>query len=308
MGGGRGAQVRSGAASGGDRRGVEPGPHLARRGPVLVGGVADAVDDDVVAGRPGGEVLGPVVDDPVRAQARHQLAVGVAAHRGHGGTGLPGELHRSGADRTGGAVHQDGRAGPEGGLPEEAAGGEPAEHHRDGVLERHGPGLAGDGAVGADPGVLGVPAEGRAQHRDDLVSRGEPGDVAADCRNDAGDVHARHRPLGAEGADAGGGEQTRSAGHLPAAGTVVGGADRARVDPDQDVVRTDRRPRDLLHPDGVRSAEPAVHRGPHRTARSDGRAATADGRKPRTTRYTPSENSQTAMGAAARRAIGAARS
>jgi hypothetical protein len=162
--------------------------------------------------------------------------------------------------------------------------GESAEDQGHGVLEGHVPRLEREGAVLTQAGVLGVPTEPRAQHADHLVAGREPRDLGPDRFDDAGDVHPQHATLRPEGPDPERGEQPQSPGHLTTAGAVVGGADGARVDPDQDVVRAHRRPRELLDPHGVRSAEAAVGRGPHRTACAIGSAATADGRKPLTVR------------------------
>ena len=65
-----------------------------------------SVHDHVVALPVAGEVLGSVVDDVVGPEAADQFRVGGAAHGGHLGAEVLGELHGHGADRTGGAVDQ----------------------------------------------------------------------------------------------------------------------------------------------------------------------------------------------------------
>src|SRR5690606_25586207 len=75
--------------------------------------LAGRIDDHVPAraDRPG--VLRRVVDHLVGPERADPLEVAGAAHRGHVGAAVAGDLHRVDADAPGGAEHQHPLAGPD---------------------------------------------------------------------------------------------------------------------------------------------------------------------------------------------------
>jgi len=189
--------------------------------------------------RPVGDVLAGVVDDVVGPERADQLQLPGAGHAGDPRAERLGELDRV-------RPHPAGR--PEDQHPltrldlanvaERLEGGEPGDGHDRRLLEGQVGRLEGQVAR-RHAHVLGVGAVGPAQH---LVTRLEPGHVAADRLDGPGDVHAPDPDLGPAHAEADEADQVRQAGHeVPDAPVQAGG-----THPHQHLVVLWRGPVDVL--------------------------------------------------------------
>src|SRR5690606_37317648 len=115
-----------------------------------------------------------------------------------------------------------------------------------------------DGAVQGHGDVLGVATELSAHHGDHLIADDKPGDVIADCLYDAGRLHAEHPVSGPEHTQPGRREHPQTAWDVPAAGPMVGHADGAGVNSDEDFVAAGIRSIELLDPNDLWSAESVI--------------------------------------------------
>ena len=102
-------------------------------------------------------------------------------------------------------------------------------------------------------------AEPAAHHGDHAVAGGEAGDVGADGFDDTGDIHSQDLVARAEDAQTEGGHEGEAGRDVAAAGTVVGGADGAGVDLDEDFAGLRRRLARRFDLHDFRWAESAVH-------------------------------------------------
>src|SRR5689334_2024199 len=124
-----------------------------------VRGVSVIVHDHVIALPVAREIFRRVVDDVVGPKTPDQFHVGAAAHGGHLGTEMLGELHGHGAHRTGGPVDQHRLTGGEFPPPEEDQSRHAAEAERHGILVAQALRDLGDRSLFGYGDVLGVAAE-----------------------------------------------------------------------------------------------------------------------------------------------------
>ena len=93
---------------------------------------------------------------------------------------------------------------------------------------------------------------------------GEPRHLWSDGLDDPCDIHAENFEAGTEHPEHQRARQREPAGDVLGAGAVVGRADRAGVNANQNLAATRLRGGPLFDPDDVGSAEAVVHGRPHR--------------------------------------------
>ena len=173
-----------------------------------------------------------VVDDVVGAERADQLDVVRAAHAGHGGAEVLGELDGESADSAGRSDDQ--HLVPRLDLavvPQGLQGGRCRERHGGGVLERDGPRSVGEESFG-DGDSLGEGAEAGHERRPvDLVAGLHRGDVRTDSSHDAGEVASGDLEARSPETDLEPGDVGDAADEVP-----VGGVDGGGVDLDEDLV------------------------------------------------------------------------
>ena len=180
--------------------------------------VPDEVDHHVVPRAVTGEVVGGVVDDPVRPQGAGKGPVARADDGGDVQAHRPGQLDGEGADTPGGAVEQDAVARRRAsGIQAEQCGG--GGERQGGRLVEPQPGGDRCELVGGDDGVVGE--RGRAL-AEDVVTHPPPGHALADGLDRAGEVGAADGDTGSTQTEAATVEQPREARfathHVPVAG------------------------------------------------------------------------------------------